>query len=220
MYRTRFQVLTLFTLLTIGACSPDSAPTGPDDVAGTPAVTAEEMRLQAEVEAEWQRIDAESVAAARTYDSLMVVHDQLANANLVGTLGELVGNVTGLLLCRPLRYAADVQVVGPEGGVLHVGPHELRIPRGALTRKVVITGELPVSPAVTVRWSPHGLTFRKQPTLTLSYEHCTQLPLLRKRIVYTDELLKILEKPLSFDRPRDKEVDARIDHFSRYAIAF
>jgi len=45
--------------------------------------------------------------------------------------------------------------------------------------------------------------------------------LLQKKIVYTDEKLKILEVlEASLDLFRKKQVEAPIDHFSRYALAF
>jgi hypothetical protein len=39
-------------------------------------------------------------------------------------------------------------------------------------------------------------------------------------MVYTDEQLNILEYPISRDDPRNDELEARIDHFSRYAVAY
>jgi hypothetical protein len=39
-------------------------------------------------------------------------------------------------------------------------------------------------------------------------------------MAYTDEQLKILEYPPSIDDRRKQHVEARIDHFSRYAVAY
>jgi len=37
-----------------------------------------------------------------------------------------------VLRCEPQEYAGDAQVIGPEGGTLHVGKHELKIPKAQL----------------------------------------------------------------------------------------
>jgi hypothetical protein len=44
--------------------------------------------------------------------------------------------------------------------------------------------------------------------------------LLKKKIVYTDEKLNILEVLRSLDLFGAKTVTAPIDHFSRYAVAY
>jgi hypothetical protein len=53
----------------------------------------------------------------------------------------------------------------------------------------------------------------------MSYDNCA-LVLLQKKIVYTDEKLKILEVLGSLDLFKKKSVSAPIDHFSRYAVAY
>ncbi|HJR64330.1 MAG TPA: hypothetical protein VJ803_11565 [Gemmatimonadaceae bacterium] len=225
MYRMRLHARLLIALLalTITSCAPDSAtaPANDGDIASVlQARGAEEAQLQLIYEAELERTRLEAELSARIYDSLMVVDQQQAAGDLLGPIGGLLSQVTGLLLCKPLPYASTVKIVGREGGTINVGPHTLTIPRGALKKNTVITAEVPASRAVTVRFSPHGLEFQQSPTLTLSYAHCKSLPLLPKRIVYTNELLKILENLLSLDMPRQKKVQAEIDHFSRYAVAF
>jgi hypothetical protein len=83
------------------------------------------------------------------------------------------------------------QTIGPRGGVLN-----------------------------SVRFSPEGLRFEKPAVLTMTYDNCA-LVLLQKKIVYTDEKLKILEVLTnSIDLFRKKSVQAEIDHFSRYALAY
>jgi len=44
--------------------------------------------------------------------------------------------------------------------------------------------------------------------------------LLPKLVVYTDERLSILELLQSVDNVFQKKVSARLQHFSRYAVAF
>jgi hypothetical protein len=53
----------------------------------------------------------------------------------------------------------------------------------------------------------------------MTYNNCAVV-LLQKKIVYTDEKLNILEVLQSLDLFRKKTVEAEIDHFSRYALAY
>jgi hypothetical protein len=135
---------------------------------------------------------------------------------VVGTLGS----VTDLLLCSPQPYDKTTASIGPNGGVLRVGTHTLTIPGNAVQGTVEITAEQISGSTNSIRFSPEGLRFLKPATLTMSYSNCA-LVLLQKKIVYTDEKLKILEVlEASLDLFRKKQVEAPIDHFSRYALAF
>jgi hypothetical protein len=149
-----------------------------------------------------------------TVDGLTGTGDGLTGT-LVGTLGQ----VTDLLTCSPQPYAVTVQKVGPKGGKIVVGTHTLEIPKGALFKTVIIKAEQITGSTNSVRFSPEGLGFEKRPKLTMSYENCA-IVLLRKKIVYTDESLKILEVLRSLDLFNKKTVSAPIDHFSRYAVAW
>ena len=71
----------------------------------------------------------------------------------------------------------------------------------------------------SVRFSPEGLTFAKPAKLTMSYSNCSPL-LLLKRVVYTNEGLRILELLPSLDNVKNKTVTGDIRHFSRYAVAW
>ena len=138
---------------------------------------------------------------------------------LTGTLVGTLGSVTDLLLCSSQPYAQDSEVIGPEGGYLRVGAHLLVIPRDALKERVRITGEQIPGKTNSVRFSPEGLQFERPAVLTMTYNNCA-LVLLQKKIVYTDEKLKVLEVLRSLDLFRSKTVSAPIDHFSRYAVAY
>jgi len=124
-----------------------------------------------------------------------------------------------LLSCSPQPYASRTQVVGVNGGTIYVGTHKLVIPAGALTRSYTIRAEQVTNRVNSVRFSPDGLRFAKPAKLTLSYSNCSPL-LVLKRIVYTDELLRILELIPSLDDIRTKTVTGDIRHFSRYAVAW
>src|SRR5690606_31880864 len=125
-----------------------------------------------------------------------------------------------LVLCIPRAYDGDARIIGPEGGVIGVGSHRLTIPPGALDRPVVITAEAPVAFEVMLEFKPHGMTFRKRPTLSFDYTHCLRPSWLQERVAYLGDDDEVLEWPESHDRTTLGRIDAQIDHFSRYAVAF
>ena len=137
---------------------------------------------------------------------------------LLGGVLDLLKNLH-LLSCSPQPYVSRTQVVGANGGTILVGTHKLVIPAGALSRDYTIRAEQVTHRVNSVRFSPEGLKFAKPAKLTLSYSNCSPL-LLLKRVVYTDELLRILELIPSLDNLRTKTVTGDIRHFSRYAVAW
>lgn len=158
-----------------------------------------------------------SVSSSQTTPSFGLVSDLTdgLTSTVVGTLGK----VTDLLLCSPQPYAVNTETIGPKGGTIEVGTHFLVIPKGALEKKVQITAEQISGSTNSIRFSPEGLHFDKPAALTMNYDNCV-LVLLQKKIVYTDENLKILEVLKSLDLFKSKTVTAPIDHFSRYAVAY
>jgi len=147
-------------------------------------------------------------------DGLTSTVDGLTST-VVGTLG----NVTDLLLCSPQPYAEVTQTIGPDGGTIRVGSHTLVIPRGALASRTTITAEQVSGNTNSIRFSPEGLRFEKPAVLTMTYGNCA-LVLLQKKIVYTDEKLRVLEVLKTLDLFQRKQATAGIDHFSRYAVAY
>ena len=135
--------------------------------------------------------------------------------------GSLVGSLRNLnlLSCSTQPSVVKTQTVGTAGGTILVGTHRLVIPAGALTSSVKIKAEQVSGRVESVRFSPDGLKFAKPATIYLSYANCSSL-LLVKRVVYTNELLSILELLPSLDDLRTKTVSAPIRHFSRYAVAW
>jgi hypothetical protein len=192
----------------------------PSDTTGTPADTSatpsgpSEDSLQALLHAEQARIAATRIASIAAHDSL----------NIIWVLSQslpLPGLPSPLLLCRPLDYDGEAAIIGPEGGELRFGPHRLTIPAGALLTRTVVTAEAPTSLMVTADFSPHGLQFQKDVELRLDYDHCTQ-PLLPGafRVVYLDDLLRILETPPSEDYRSSRWIRGWLRHFSKYAVAY
>jgi hypothetical protein len=135
-----------------------------------------------------------------------------------GAVGTVLGG-TQLLTCSEQRYEVRQETIGRQGGRIKVGRHVLEIPRGALSNNVRIKAEQMRGRTNSVRFSPEGLQFAKPARLLLDYRNCSSVRL-PKRVAYTDELLRILELPLSRDYPEYDYVTGAIDHFSRYAVAF
>jgi hypothetical protein len=125
-----------------------------------------------------------------------------------------------LLRCKPRPYEGEAAIIGPDGGTLHIGPHELIIPRGALSQEELIVADAPTSPLVDVDFYPEGLRFAKSAKLTLSYKECLVPVGLDLRLAYVGWGLRILELPPSEDLKDASEVTGDIDHFSRYAVAY
>ncbi len=147
--------------------------------------------------------------------------DDQSTAVSSGLIREAVGDLN-LLRCEPLPYQRTVKTIGSRGGTIAVGRHSLVIPAGALRSSVKITAEAISDGTNSVRFSPEGLRFARSTRLVLDYSNC---PLsgtlaLPRKVVYTDELLKILELMPSLDYPRQKKVEGDVDHFSRYAVAW
>jgi hypothetical protein len=136
-------------------------------------------------------------------------------------LGDLLKAITDLRLlsCSPQPYASKTQTVGSAGGTIVVGTHRLVIPAGALRQPVTIRAEQVTSRVNSVRFHPEGLRFDRPASLTMSYSNCSPLMLLKK-VVYTNELLSILELLPSVDNLKNKTVTGTVRHFSRYAVAW
>lgn len=130
-----------------------------------------------------------------------------------------LGRSLNLLSCSAQPSVVKTQTVGSAGGTIIVGTHRLVIPSGALAGPVQIKAEQVTGRVNSVRFSPEGLKFAKPATLTLSYANCSSL-LLVKRVVYTNELLSILELLPSIDNLSSRTVSASVRHFSRYAVAW
>jgi hypothetical protein len=124
-----------------------------------------------------------------------------------------------LLVCKPQPYVITQKVIDAEGGTIEVGTHTLVIPKGALRKQTTITAEQLYGGTNSVRFGPEGLRFDVAASLTMSYKNCL-VGILPKRIVYTDETLKVLELLRSVDLFNKKAVTSPIDHFSRYAVAY
>jgi hypothetical protein len=122
--------------------------------------------------------------------------------------------------CEPLPRAEARKTIGPKGGTLHVGPHALEIPKGALTEEVEITARTEMGSQREVEFQPHGLQFKAPVVLTMSYDRCIVPAWASVEVVYTDGGNRIVERHASSDDKALKAVEALTDHFSGYAVAY
>ena len=131
----------------------------------------------------------------------------------------LLGGTLELLTCTASQTAIGINVVGPNGGTVRVGPHTLIIPRGALTRPTLIEGISLPGPFRQVSFLPEGLRFSQPVSLQLDYAGCrvTDDPL---QVVYLGDRGNLLEIEPSTDDRAARTVTGRIRHFSSYAIAY
>lgn len=131
------------------------------------------------------------------------------------------GQNGGLLRCSALGYDSVTQTIGPQGGKIAVGPHELWIGPGALPVPVSITAVMPSDTVNLVRLRPEGLVFEKPVALTMSYVNCdTGSSTAPKRIAFTDNSLNIVEYEPSVDHGPKKKVTGALSHFSQYAVSW
>lgn len=207
----RAHVIGCLTLTLVAACNGD-APVGPDDSLTLEDLPASEVAaLQQQEQAELARIETRRQASGLSADSLRTHWASFQKD--WDTRGPV-------MICVPREYDGIAKIIGPEGGVLVVGAHSLTIPPGALDRPIVITAESPAALEVVLEFRPHGLQFHKRPTVTLDYNHCLRPPWMDERVAYIGDQDEVLEWPESHDRTDTGKVDALIDHFSRYAVAF
>jgi hypothetical protein len=138
--------------------------------------------------------------------------------------GDLFGDLTqrtGLLQCAPLPYDSVTQTIGPEGGIIQVGPHTFTVPAGALDTDVTITAVTPSDTINRIQFQPEGLVFNGFTTLRMSYANCSLLgSLLPKRVAYVSSDFVILDYLPSLDNVFTQTVRGKLQHFSEYAIAW
>ena len=171
--------------------------------------------LEAKKESEKARVAAEKVRSVTVYDSLhglwAAVHSKKG--------GRPQRAATTVLECEPQPYEADVQIIGPAGGLFHVGPHFFWIPKDAVKEPTVITVEMPVSTHAELDFAPHGLQFGTS-VLLLNYRSCDLERSKTRSVVYTDDQYQILETQASFDWKNYSTVRGDIHHFSHYVVAY
>jgi hypothetical protein len=200
------------------ACS--DSPTDPSAPPSFGLAGQEQTRheqLKQLLQAERERIKQERENGKLAYEvaraEWKLYRDQLKGAKKLGSIA------IDLLRCEPRPLEGDAAIIGPDGGTLQIGEHQLVIPRGALTEEQVILGKAPTSSLVDVEFEPEGLQFQRPAELTLSYKGCA-VPAGDLLVAYLGTGNRILELPVSYDYRSYSEVTGVIHHFSRYAVAY
>lgn len=233
MRRTRHLLLTLL-LVVAGAgiaCNDAGSPTNPSDLSPSFGVVQQELSRE-----EWQQRHEElkllekhqkeriKQEKERRKDAYELARDQwkVYKNDWKKAKKAKISLETDfeLLRCKPRPFEGEVAIIGPDGGTLHIGEHELVIPKGALAREELIIAEAPTSPLVDVDFYPEGLTFARSAKLTLSYNGCLVPSDISLRMAYIGWGFRILELPPAKDLKDASEVVGDIDHFSRYAVAY
>lgn len=137
---------------------------------------------------------------------------------VTGTVGDLADGL-GLVSCNVTKTHTASQVIGPNGGLLKIGPHQLYVPPKALKEKVRISAVAPEGKYVQIKFEPQGLKFRRKTALTMSYAECSLLSPLHLKIVYANDDLEILEVLPTVTSVLTRTATAPVDHFSRYMLA-
>jgi len=232
------RVLTLTIALSLTACSDGHMPTEASPPAGPSFSTARSDSAHARHQALQQELQAREdefrAMKEASKDSLRVARAEWKawqqdwkeqykaqrEAWKRTHPGVKGGPETQLFRCEPKEYAGDAVIIGPAGGTVHAGPHELVIPKGAHDHEELIVMEAPTSSLVDVRFQPEGLHFQKPAQLTLSYHGCVAPTAFDLLVAYLGQGNQILELPPSSDVKIDDKVEADIGHFSRYAVAY
>jgi hypothetical protein len=214
--------------LLLASCTQADTPTSTTP-AGVMAVDVSASSLDGDWHAEHERLldrlhairDSLKAERARHREEFREARQRWTEFQRDWNKAKKAGTLPELLACAPQEYTAAAELIGPEGGSIKIGPHELRIPAGALDHEVVISAVAPVSTLVEVQLQPEGLQFATPAKLKLNYSQCVQPPSwLRLFMVYLSDDGRILEITTSRDKKGLKTVVGYLEHFSRYAVAW
>jgi hypothetical protein len=207
--------------LAVWGCAAE-APTSPGSPEGasfarattvTGYSSASDPALLAWYDSEKARVAAAAITEAPLYDALVASMPP-------GNSWVNQASKNGVAQCYPQQYAADVQIIGPDGGQLTVGNHSFTVPPKALSKYYVITAEAHAQAQVGLEFSPEGLGFAKAAVVKLSYAQCAFPDGVTKSVVYTDDRWNIKEYEPTADDVANKLLGGNIVHFSQYAVAW
>jgi hypothetical protein len=132
---------------------------------------------------------------------------------------ELRGGAESASLANAAPVRAE-KVIGPEGGTLQIpGGHSLTFPAGAVAKPTTIRARVDMQ-YVEVDLDPHGIQFPagREPVLRLSYAEANADSFRSLTIAYLDEAGRYLEDMRGVNDSVAEVVNARLPHFSRYAL--
>jgi len=143
------------------------------------------------------------------------------HAHMQGAVSHGLASVPALT-CVGQAPAAVTQRIGPSGGVITIGRHQLEIPAGALDSVVSITASVPNGAGAALEFAPHGLQFDKPVRITLDYSSCAIPTGSYLNVVYSDAPAGgvVLDGMPSMDLSSEHKIVALTDHFSGYITAW
>lgn len=173
-------------------------------------------KLSAQHQANLAAIELERKASTARYDALLKSWNNRSTGEkpMFSTTGSTVNYVA----CAPLPFDGSAQVVGSAGGVFNFGPHKLTVPAGALSSNVSIAVMVVTALQTEVKLLPHGTQFSVPVKLKLAYSQCETAP--THRVAYVDDSGTLLEWTAAIDNPALGFVEATLNHFSIYAVAY
>lgn len=128
-----------------------------------------------------------------------------------------------LLECPAETSTSTSSLIGPLGGVVSVGGHQLVVPPLAVLLPTQFTVTVPASQYLRVdvtAGNGQHYQFQKPVSLTLSYARCTRSNIQKEnlRIFYVDDANVILEDMGGTDDKNARTVTTGTDHLSGYVI--
>jgi hypothetical protein len=108
-------------------------------------------------------------------------------------------------------------VIGPDGGILRLGPNALIVPPGALAEPVAIRAQV-VDTLAEIMLEPEGLRFRRPVILELDTRGCAVSAEQDPELLYLDDEGEARETIRGYLDEQKKRFSAPIVHFSVYAI--
>jgi hypothetical protein len=140
---------------------------------------------------------------------------------VVGTVVDVVGTVLnlGFTECPAERTQSGSAYIGSAGGTVKVGPHRLQVPRGALSKTVLIKAVAPAGDYAQIKFEPEGLKFKRPTSLVMSYDGCRIEELSDLRVVFVNDSLEIVEVLPTTTDTRSETATSNLEHFSRYMLA-
>jgi hypothetical protein len=218
------RLLACVTAALVLGCTDSVVSTGPEaettslSLGGRNSDPQRHRELQQLLKAEKERINLQKELRKEGFETAhrawKIARSQRKNSKDPGS------NLIELLRCEPRPYEGEAAIIGPDGGTLQVGEHQLVIPRGALVREELVVAEAPTNTLVELEFSPDGLIFDSPASVMLSYRRC-QVPARADLLMaYLGQGNRVLELPPSWDDKADSRVIGEIGHFSRYAVAY
>ncbi len=172
------------------------------------AKKAADKAAKAAKDAEHRLSDADLSALAATFHTSPADHE--AGVDTASTM-----------TCHNAERETATAQIGPKGGELKIGHSSLRVPAGALTSPVVITGTaIRGAHGPLLTFAPHGLQFQKAVEIIADYHGCSAPASAPLNMFYVAPGHAVLQVMPSAEHGSKQEIRALTDHFSGYLVSW